>query len=74
MKKTSSETLWEYRFEVAVDYLLPVQHLKAPQESMGEAADQSDTEALEVVFFYQLIQVHPEERNIMGCLVSLQCC
>lgn len=49
-----------YRFEVTVDDLLPVQHLQAPQESVGEATDESEAEALEVVFFDELVQVHPE--------------
>ena len=54
----------QYRFEVTVDYLFPVQHLQAPEKSVGEAADESETEALEVVFFDELVQVHPNERKI----------
>lgn len=46
-----------------MDNLLPVQHLQAPQKSMGEPTDESETEALEVVFFDELVQVHPEERK-----------
>lgn len=49
-----------YRFEVTVDDLLPVQHLQAPQERVGEATDESEAEALEVVFFDELVQVHSE--------------
>ena len=49
----------QYRFEVTVDDLLPVQHLQAPEQSVGEAADEGEAEALEVVFFDELIQVHP---------------
>lgn len=45
----------QYRFEVTVDYLLPVQHLQAPEKSVGEATDERKTEALEVVFFDELI-------------------
>ena len=52
-----------YRFEVTVDYLLPVQHLQAPEESVGEAADESEAEALEVVFFDELVQVHTDKRS-----------
>lgn len=58
-----TEAIKSYRFEVTVDNLLPVQHLQAPEQSMGEATDESQTEALEVVFFYELVQVHPEERH-----------
>lgn len=43
-----------------MDDLLPVQHLQAPQESVGEATDESEAEALEVVFFDELVQVHSE--------------
>lgn len=57
-----------------MDYLLPVQHLQAPEKSMGEATDKSETEALEVVFFDELVQVHPDERNKTGCMVSSQYC
>lgn len=42
----------QYRLKVTVDDLLSVQHLQAPEESMGEPTDESDAEALEVVFFY----------------------
>lgn len=56
-----------------MDYLFPVQHLQAPEKSVGEAADESETEALEVVFFDELVQVHPNERkNKMGCVVFFQ--
>lgn len=44
-----------------MDNLLPVQHLQAPEKSVGEPTDKSKTEALEVVFFDQLVQVHPVE-------------
>lgn len=54
-----------------MDDLLSVQHLQAPEESMGEPADESDAEALEVVFFDQLIQVHPVEWHKMWRMVSL---
>lgn len=53
----------QYRLEVAVYDLLSVEHLQAPEQSVGEAADESHTEALEVVLFDQLIQVHPDKRN-----------
>lgn len=53
-----------------MDDLLPVQHLQAPEESVGESTDESEAEALEVVFFYELVQVHPDERNKMGREVS----
>lgn len=43
--------------------LLSVEHLQAPEQSVGEATDESHTEALEVVLFDQLIQVHPDKRN-----------
>ena len=46
-----------YRFEVAVDDLFPVQHLQAFEQGVGEASDQGQTEALEVVLLDQLIQV-----------------
>lgn len=48
-----------YRFEVAVDDLLSVQHLQTSEKSVREATDESQTEALEVVFFDELVQVHP---------------
>lgn len=51
----------KYRFEVTMDNLLPVQHLQAPQKSMGEPTNESETKALEVVFFDELVQVHPED-------------
>lgn len=51
----------QYRFEVTVDYLLPVQHLQAPEQRMSEATDECQAEALEVVFFYELVQVYPVE-------------
>lgn len=41
-----------------MDDLLPVQHLQAPQERVGEAADERQAEALEVVLFDELVQVH----------------
>lgn len=47
-----------------MDDLLLVQHLQTPQESVGEAADERQAEALEVVFFYQLVQVHPGTKDI----------
>lgn len=53
----------QYRFEVTVDYLLPVQHLQAPEESVGKPADEGETEALEVIFFDELVQVDPVRRN-----------
>lgn len=46
-----------------MDDLFLVQHLQAPQKGVGEAADEGQAEALEVVFFYQLIQVHPVNGN-----------
>lgn len=52
-----------YRLEVTVDDLLPVQHLQAPQESVGEATDEREAEALEVVFFDELVQVHSENKR-----------
>lgn len=52
-----------YRLEVTVDDLLPVQHLQAPQERVGEATDESEAEALEVVFFDELVQVHSENKS-----------
>lgn len=48
-----------YRFEITVNNLLSAQHLQALEKSMGEATDESEAEALEVVFFDELIQVHP---------------
>lgn len=53
-----------------MDNLLPVQHLQAPEESMGKPTDESETEALEVVFFDELVQVHPDKRNKMWWMVS----
>ncbi len=53
-----------------MDNLLPVQHLQAPEKSMGEATDESETEALEVVFFDELVQVHPDEKNKRRWMVS----
>lgn len=51
-----------------MDDLLPVQHLQAPQERVGEATDESEAEALEVVFFDELVQVHSEnERRPKSC-------
>lgn len=44
-----------YRFKVTVDNLLSVKHLQAPEKSMGEATNESYTEALEVVFLDELI-------------------
>lgn len=46
-----------------MDYLLPVQHLQAPEESVGKPADEGETEALEVIFLDQLVQVDPVRRN-----------
>lgn len=46
-----------------MDDLLPVQHLQAPQQSMGEATDERQAEALEVVFFDELVQVHSGRRR-----------
>lgn len=61
----------QYRFEVAVDYLLPVQHLQAPQKCMSETPDKGEAEALEVVFFYELVQVHPRWRkNVWRLVIS----
>lgn len=45
----------QYRLKVTVDDLLPVQHLQAPEKSMGEPTDESEAEALEVVFFDELV-------------------
>lgn len=42
-----------------MDYLLPVQHLQAPEKRMSETPDKGEAEALEVVFFNELVQVHP---------------
>lgn len=58
-----SQKCVQYRFEVTVDDFLPVQHLQAPQEGVSESTDESQTEALEVVFFDELVQVHPEEKK-----------
>lgn len=52
-----------------MDNLLPVQHLQAPKKSMGKPTDEGETEALEVVFFDELIQVHPVEGSKMQCMV-----
>lgn len=38
-----------------MDNLLSVKHLQAPEKSMGEATNEGNTEALEVVFFDELI-------------------
>lgn len=61
-----------YRFEVAVDDLLPVQHLQAAQQGVGEPPDQRQAEALEVVFFDQLIKVHPVRRDKAGFIRLLK--
>lgn len=53
-----------------MDDLLPVQHLQAPQESVGEATDEREAKALEVVFFDELVQVHSEKesgREVVNC-------
>jgi len=55
----SEEVGRRYRLEVTVDDVLGVQHLQAAQQRVGEAADQSHAEALEVVLLDQLVQVHP---------------
>lgn len=47
-----------YRFEIAVDDLFSVQHLQALEQRVGEASDQGQTEALEVVLLDQFIQVN----------------
>lgn len=65
-----TQTVNQYRFEVTVDNLLPVQHLQTPEESMGEPTDESETEALKVVFFDEFVQVHPEERKKKEILFS----
>lgn len=52
-----------YRLEVTVDYLFPVQHLQALEKCMSKATDESETEALEVVFFDELIQVNSVKRD-----------
>lgn len=43
-----------------MDYFLPVQHLQAPEKRVSETTDEGEAEALEVVFFNELIQVHPK--------------
>lgn len=53
-----------------MDNLLPVQHLQAPEESVGEATDESETEALKVVFFDELVQVDPVKGQEMRLMVS----
>ena len=41
-----------------MDYLFPVQHLQTLEKRMSKSTDESETEALEVVFFDELIQVN----------------
>lgn len=53
----------DHRFEVAVDDLLPVEHLQALEQRVREASDQSQTEALEVVLLDQFIQVCPARKQ-----------
>lgn len=55
----SDEGERSYRLEIAVDDLLPVQHLQTPEKRVGEATNQSQAEALEVVLFDELVQVDP---------------
>lgn len=51
-----------YRFKVTVDDLLFVQHLEALEQWMSKAANQTQTEALEIVLLDQLIQVCPVKK------------
>lgn len=55
----SDEDDGSYWFQVTVDDLLPVQHLQAPEKCVGKPTNQSETEALKVILFDELVQVNP---------------
>ena len=44
-----------------MDYLLPVQQFETVQHGVGKLANERDTEALEVILFDELIEIHPSK-------------
>ena len=52
-----------HRFEVAVDDSLSPQQLEAVQQRVGKSSDERSAEPLEIVPLYQLIQIHPRQKN-----------